>query len=66
MVSKPSSGHWPAKSTWEQAFGEKDMATFDTLIDDLAGVSGLASTPGRWSKVLTMISTSQEAWAVSR
>jgi outer membrane protein OmpA-like peptidoglycan-associated protein/uncharacterized protein YidB (DUF937 family)/outer membrane biosynthesis protein TonB len=50
-----------AKLNLEQAFfGEKDMATFDTLIDDLAGRFGLGVNARTLVKeVLTMISTSQ-------
>src|ERR1700690_2866306 len=59
-VQAPSSGHCLLQSsTREQAFGGKDMATFDTLIDVLAGRFGLgANARTLVREVLTMISTS--------
>jgi OmpA-OmpF porin, OOP family len=48
-----------AKLTCERTLGEDDMATFDTLIDDLAGRFGLGVNARTLVKeVLTMISTS--------
>src|SRR6202020_427877 len=56
----PSSGDCLLQSsTREQAFGEKDMATFDTVIDDLAGRFGLdVNARELVREVLTMISAS--------
>src|SRR5271165_5542385 len=48
-----------AKLNSRGTLGEEDMATFDTLIGDLAGRYGLGANAGSLIKeVLTMISTS--------